>query len=344
MDKRLILAVAGSGKTTYLINHLDLEQKFLLVTYTENNLLHLKQSVVRKFGYIPDNITIKSYFQFLVQDCYRPFLKDVVRDNGINWNTPSEETLRLSRNNLCFYLSKGRLLYHNRIAKLCQQFGCVPKVKARLEKFYDCLMLDEVQDLGGHDFDLVQKIIPDIDCLFVGDYYQHTFDTSRDGNLNRGLYENIKKYKKKWKDVGINIDEKSLSNSYRCSPDVCAFVSSYMKIPIASNREECTQIIHITSQVEADTLFADDTIVKLFYEDGNKYRCYAENWGKSKGLDHFNDICVVLTDTAYKAFQKGDLSTLSPSTLNKLYVAITRAHGDLYFLSRKLYKCYKGIK
>ena len=37
MDRRIILAVAGSGKTTFLINSLNLDRRFLIVTYTENN-------------------------------------------------------------------------------------------------------------------------------------------------------------------------------------------------------------------------------------------------------------------------------------------------------------------
>ena len=46
MGKCLMLAVAGSGKTTYLIRLLNLEQRFLLVTYTRNNYEHLKRSVI----------------------------------------------------------------------------------------------------------------------------------------------------------------------------------------------------------------------------------------------------------------------------------------------------------
>lgn len=48
-------------------------------------------------------------------------------------------------------------------------------------------MFDEVQDLGGHDFDLIRMIIPqNKDCLFVGDFFQHTFETSLDGICIRG--------------------------------------------------------------------------------------------------------------------------------------------------------------
>ena len=191
-----MLAVAGSGKTTYLINKLNLEQRFLIVTYTDNNLANIRQRIINTFGHVPQNITLMSYFQFLIRVCYRPFLKDKVRAKGITWDMPNQKTLKLKRNNPLFYLTKGRYLYHNRIAKLCLEC-CANLIKERIEKFYDYFMVDEIQDLGGHDFNLIQAITPTtIDCLFVGDFYQHTFDTSNDGNVNKGLYNDYNKYKK----------------------------------------------------------------------------------------------------------------------------------------------------
>lgn len=57
MDRRLMLAVAGSGKTTYLINKLNLEQRFLIVTYTDNNLANIRQRIINTFGHVPQNIS-----------------------------------------------------------------------------------------------------------------------------------------------------------------------------------------------------------------------------------------------------------------------------------------------
>jgi DNA helicase-2/ATP-dependent DNA helicase PcrA len=46
MDKSLILAVAGSGKTTLIVDKLNLEERFLLITYTINNTRNLKEAIV----------------------------------------------------------------------------------------------------------------------------------------------------------------------------------------------------------------------------------------------------------------------------------------------------------
>ena len=340
MDRRLILAVAGSGKTTLLISSLDLEKRFLIVTYTDNNVAHIRRCIINKFGCMPRNITLLSYFQFLIQVCYRPFLKDKVSARGITWKIPDDWTRY--KKNCEHYMTPQRFLYHNRISKLCMEEGCSYLIKTRIEKFYDCFMLDEVQDLGGHDFNLIQSIMPTaIDCLFVGDFFQHTFDTSTDGKVNSGLYKDLSKYKKLWSKSGISVDETTLSNSYRCSPTICAFVSQNLQINISSHRIDDSTITLINNQTDADRLFNDPSKVKLFFKEASKYQCYAENWGKSKGLDTFQDVCIVLNETILNAYRGNSLHQLKPSTLNKLYVACTRARGDIFLIPHIFVDKYK---
>ena len=340
MDRRLILAVAGSGKTTLLISSLDLEKRFLIVTYTDNNVAHIRRCIINKFGCMPRNITLLSYFQFLIQVCYRPFLKDKVSARGITWKIPDDWTRY--KKNCEHYMTPQRFLYHNRISKLCMEEGCSYLIKTRIEKFYDCFMFDEVQDLGGHDFNLIQSIMPTaIDCLFVGDFFQHTFDTSTDGKVNSGLYKDLSKYKKLWSKSGISVDETTLSNSYRCSPTICAFVSQNLQINISSHRIDDSTITLINNQTDADRLFNDPSKVKLFFKEASKYQCYAENWGKSKGLDTFQDVCIVLNETILNAYRGNSLHQLKPSTLNKLYVACTRARGDIFLIPHIFVDKYK---
>lgn len=64
MDKRLILSVAGSGKTSFIIEQLNLERNSLIITYTRNNYENLRSKVIEKFGYIPKSISIFTYFDF----------------------------------------------------------------------------------------------------------------------------------------------------------------------------------------------------------------------------------------------------------------------------------------
>lgn len=341
MDRRLILAVAGSGKSTYILERLNLEQKFLLVTYTDNNVAHLRKKIIGKFGYEPQNITLLSYFQFLIRVCYRPFLKDIWHAKGIFWEKPDSCTLKLKRDNPSFFMSKDGYFYHNRLAKLCQD-SCLDDIRERIKRFYDCFMFDEVQDLGGHDFNLITAILPlNTDVLFVGDFYQHTFETSNDGVVNKSLYKQYAQYIKKWKNTGLSIDTQTLDKSYRCSPSICRFVTEQLGISIDSHRIDEVRITTIEDEKDAKRLYNDKNVVKLFLRESYKYDCYAINWGASKGLDDFWDVCIILNAKTLKAFKAGNLSGLPFETRNKLYVACTRARGNIYFVPHNLVKRFK---
>lgn len=339
MGKCLMLAVAGSGKTTYLISLLNLEQRFLLVTYTRNNYEHLKRSVVKKFGYFPENIKVLKYFHFVYSFCYKPFCGLVNRANGISFDLSPEQT-RYHPGTDAFYRTRGGRLYHNRIAHYCKE-QCSAGIKARLDKYYDYLLIDEVQDFAGHDFNLLLSILPDrCNTICVGDFFQHTYDTSLDGNVRKSLYKSFAPYIKEWKKVGVPIDTRSLARTRRCSPEICAFVET-LGISIQSTGEAAGSVFYIDNEEECERIINEASIPKLFLKEGNKYFCSGMNWGASKGLDNFVDVCVVLNKSSLDLYQKGKLIDLNPQTKNKLYVACTRAHRHLYIMSYKWLEKYR---
>lgn len=334
-----MLAVAGAGKTTYLVNRLNEDERFLIVTYTINNVANLRLKIIRRFGYFPSNITLLSYYAFLYHFCFTPFLKRAVRPTGIYWQQPDPRTLKMKRNNPAFYMTKDRGLYHNRIAKLCHDH-CLLFIKQRIEKYFDHFFFDEVQDLAGHDFDFIHDVFPlNMDTLLVGDFYQHTFDTSVDGNLHSALYEDYANYHKIWNNV--TIDHATLSQSFRCSKQVCNFVQDNIGISIESLSSEESHVIVVDEPEKADAILRDDRILKLVLQENYKYAFNAMNWGASKGLDDFKDVCVVLYKKAQEHFKNHTLAQLPPSSRNKLYVACTRAHRHLYIVSDKYAKVYK---
>jgi len=133
-----------------------------------------------------------------------------------------------------------------------------------------------------------------------------------------------------------------LVKSYRCAPAVCDFVKTHLGIEMEAHGDQEALVEMVSEQGRADELFADGPTVKLFYSESSKYGCHSLNWGGSKGLDHFNDVCVVLPDNVVKAYKKGNLTTLPASTRNKLYVACTRANRHLYLVPGELLKQYKA--
>ena len=114
-----------------------------------------------------------------------------------------------------------------------------------------------------------------------------------------------------------------------------------MGIDIESHRKDSVDISLIEDPQEALDLACNDDVVKLFFQNSSKYRCNSKNWGKSKGENHYQDICIVLNGTAGTAFKREGTMRLAESTRNKLYVACTRARGNIYFVHEKLLKTLK---
>lgn len=342
MDKRVIFAVAGSGKTTHIVASLNLERRFLLITYTDNNLSNLRRKIIERFGYFPSNIVLLSYFTFLHSFCFKPFLLLQMRTKGITYDKPPPWTYKLPRTDDAYFVDCHRRLYHSRIANLLDRKGAMSDVTRRIEKYVDVVCVDEVQDFGGYDFQLLMAICgSNVDVLFVGDFYQHTFDTSRDGKMNKGLHDEYEQYKKRFHNAGLVVDTMSLVKGHRCSKTVCDFIREHLGIEIYSHSTHVTDAIFLDSQEDADRLYACKATVKLFYQEYFKYGCYSENWGSSKGADHYQDVCVVLNGTAYDAFTDRVLRAAKPQTRNKLYVACSRPRGSLYLVSGQMLKKFR---
>lgn len=336
-DKRLILAVAGSGKTKYLIDNLNLDKRFLIVTYTNTSLNLIKSRIVKKFGYLPNNIKTYTYFEFIYSFCIKPFVLFKYKLKGIYWNDTPEFTSQLRNTNLNRYLTKNRYLYHNRLGKFIEYENILDDIKKRLEMFYDHFFYDEFQDLGGHDFNFIMQISQaNIDFLFVGDFFQHTYVTSHDGNVNGTLYSELNEYCRKLKINKIQIDTETLGNSHRCSPTICSFISQNLGIAIESNRKETTAIIKIDDREAALEIIEDNSIIKLVYDKSNEKKFLSKNWGECKGEDDYNDTCIILNKTTSKIFSKGKFNELKPRTKNKLYVALTRTRGNCYLIEDEL--------
>lgn len=340
MDKAVIFAVAGAGKTTRLIAGLDLCRRFLILSYTDNNVQTLRLKIVEKFGYFPPNISLFSYFVFLHSFCYKPFLLYDLRTRGLQFKPNPNRYI--AQTDKAYFIDKDKRLYHNRLAKLLSYRGLLDEVSERVRKYFDVVCIDEVQDIGGHDFALMLALCRgNIECLMVGDYFQHTYVSSQDGQINKNLHADYDKYKKRFEKEGIRVDTTSLLRSRRCSETVCEFISTYMGINIESHSGITSDVKYIEDQATADALHACSNTIKLFYKEHYLYECYSQNWGASKGQDHYHDACVVLNDTTHKIYKTGSLLTLNSETKNKLYVACSRARGNLYLVPQKLFKKHK---
>lgn len=333
MDKRVIFAVAGSGKTTYIVNSLTADKRSLIVTYTNSNYDNLTQKIAKKFnGAWPKNVTLMTFFQFLYRFCYKPFLADLYPAKSIVFETNPNKTL--TQRQLLYYQTKSGYFYSNRLSLFLDKAGVISDIRNRIETYFDEFVIDEVQDIAGRDFSFLEQLMDtNVKLLFVGDFFQHTYNTSLDGNTNKNLFDNQAKYMKRFSDKGVIPDTLTLVNSWRCSKSVCEYVTTNLGITINSNRPDDTTIQFVSDSSEIAQLLADSSIAKLHYQNSVKYGFGHKNWGDTKGEDCYSDVCVMLNKGTMQKYKAGKLSELAPSTRNKLYVAITRARGNVYLIS-----------
>lgn len=343
MAKQLILAVAGSGKTTHILDMIDHEKRSLVVTYTHENHRNLEAGLVAKFGRVPPHVTVLTYFSFLYRFCIRPFFSYDLRDRSITWKLPPFRPLR-KKNDLRHYVTRARYLYANRAAKLPLEFGATAEIIARLERHFDQFLVDEVQDFASNDFNLLLALTEaGLGFSLVGDFFQHTFDTSRDGNTRASLHTSgVDAYIDEFRKAGIDVDQTSLDKTYRCSPSVCDFITETIGIPIASHRTDDSNVVFVEDKADALDLANDPAKVTLFRSDYAKYGCSANNWGRCKGVNTYGDVCVALNPKTFKHFADGKVQELPDETRHKLYVACSRARGDLFLFPEKFISTVKA--
>lgn len=339
MDKRVIFAVAGSGKTTLLIERLTERSRTLILTHTVNNERHLRTKIISRFGFLPETVRVMTWFEFLYGFCCRPLLQEKLGIRGLSFSPAPQKVSRSQKRHFQDY--SGRV-YHCRLSLLMMYHEMMPAICARLERYYDELLIDEVQDFASHDFNFLLKLCAaNVSVLLAGDFYQHTFDTSRDGNTNGTLHEDIIRYEARFREAGIRPDRETLSRTWRCSQTVCTFISSHLNIGIEAHGQHATLIETVNDRVRAADLHRDNGVIKLFYREHHRYGCYSMNWGASKGLDHFQDVCIVLGSSHWPLFIRQELSTLPAPSRNKLYVACSRARGNITFVPETLMRPFR---
>lgn len=372
MAAKIILAVAGSGKTYALSRLVSRDKKTLIIAFTHQNIRNILDELAKswkeRFGCpVPDTVQVMTFDAFVYRYFVSPYVQTIAHHFNVSNEIFGDVTMadpptvprsfmgkkffvsKYTQSELAHYIDGSGRFYLATLGELVMQVGAkkdklITKVAEALNNFWDMICVDEFQDFREHNYDLLKELM--IRCkemILVGDYYQHS--VSAKGNTGRP-------YKIRSKDVSyegfvsalnnkaIEIDTKSLSASRRCPKKVCAFIRNVMGIPITSdsNKDGC---ISVVNESTVDAVMADDTIVKLHFEGGRQKSYRANNWSYSKG-DTYKNVCVVLTESTNSLVD----GTLSPkvSTIvrNKLYVALTRVTDDLYIMTTEVYKKWKS--
>lgn len=364
-NSTIMLAAAGSGKTYYIANHLDPFKKNLIITFTNQNVKNLEREIIKKHGKVPKNTKVLTFSSFTYRWLLKPFepILKIGNREGITsvgvevHKSPEPQSLNgkpnpkyYKKDDLKHYLYYQKY-YSSRMSSLFneQKIGVKKIILQRLIRFCDCIYFDELQDFMEADFNLIQFFTKskDIEVIAVGDFYQHSVSKSNktaSKPFKKGqIYISKEEYKSLFPDT-IVIDEKTLIKSRRVPKEICEFIKSKLKIHIESLSIVKGQFELVSDREKIIQVLTDQSIHKLFYQESSKYTCLPSiNWGYSKG-DTYKQTCIILTSTFNKLFNDDfSITNLSSTQINTLYVAITRATHQIYFIKETDFKKLKNV-
>lgn len=369
MAKRIILAVAGSGKTYHICHTIDPLKRNLILAFTHENVFNIQKELIDAFGVIPKLTTVSTFDSFVYHNLILPYEPSIgahfgcneFASKGITTINPPPQLVKsgggkmvpnvryVAKNKLGHYVDGGLRYYCSTLSELALQVkhgrnSLVKRAAERLNFFYDAIHIDEFQDFREHDYDLITKLSKVLnDVILVGDYHQHSVSALNNSGkpFAKGKSEvGYAEFLEALQAEGFEVDEVSLRESRRCAPSVCSFVRNKLGIEIVSSGNSEGEIIWI--EEDPDVILSDDRITKLVYNKSESYTFRSMNWSYSKG-DTLDSACVILTDSLEKLSEDDfTVKGLSRATINKLYVALTRSCGDVYLIKASVFKSVKN--
>lgn len=356
MDKRIVLASAGAGKTYYICNDFDDNQRVVIITFTNANVDNIREELNKRFnGVIPDNVIISTFDSFVYNNLIRPFEPLLsfsnVKSEGINVNyqpeTNSTKPLYRPKILLEHYMDSNNCYYITRLSKLFmeQEQSLKNMIINRLESFCDAIYFDEFQDYNGNDFKTMKYILEKskIKVIAVGDIYQSCVTPiRRDGNGSNNPFHKITNTEdlKKLFIKKVLFDTKTLNASRRVAYEVCLFINENLNMKMVSCSESKGKIVNLTTVDSIDSIFKDKKIPKLIWDKKSKIAGMENciNWSYSKG-DTYEKTCVILTGTTEEI---SNWANLKPEIRNRLYVALTRSKGDVFLVKKSDFDKWKS--
>lgn len=348
MDKRVILASAGSGKTYYITHSVAPTKRAYIISFTNRNVDNILRELNNHYSNkIPSNIIVSTFDTFVFHQLIKPYsnILDFVDKEILGVDVITKPQIDGRRGDYkpvsdpAHYMNINQQLYVNRMSKLFmkQSESIKTTILKRLEKYCDCIYFDEFQDYNGFDFKVLHYIIENasLNVIAVGDIFQSLVTPIRnDGNGSNKPFSCINNVNdlRLYFSEHIEIDTNTLNNSRRITLSVSEFIQEHLSINIGSNSELQGNIIWVDDIAQIDLLMRNKSIPKLVWNRKSVINPMEThiNWSYSKG-DTYKESCIILTN------ETSDLSKwnqLSPSIRNKLYVALTRATGNVYLITK----------
>ncbi len=336
---KLIIAAAGSGKTTYLVKEaLKIKDKNVLVTtFTEANEEEIKKKFTHENGSIPGNVTVQTWFSFLIRHGIRPYQGGIFekRVNGLSLVSGQSKKFTKETDTEKYYFDRNLKIYSDKISGFvlkCNKHNN-GEVINRISRIYPSIFIDEVQDLAGYDLEFLKLLFSSSShIVLVGDPRQGTYSTNNSAK-NRQFKKSQIVYFFDNSEIKtkLEIDSDSLTINYRSNQKICDFANKIFPDLIATNSGQDETTYHdgvfLVREEDVDAYLDEhSSCVELrdSVKEGRARRKWgAINFGNSKGLS-FNRILIYPTKPIM-TWIKDNNSELKPTSRCKFYVAVTRA-------------------
>lgn len=347
MSNKLIVAAAGSGKTTHLVNEAlkIADEKVLITTFTEANENEIQKKFYELKGYIPNNITIHTWFSFLIQHGVKPY-QSVIYDGNVmglllvnqksglrGYNRYKQPVYFGESDPSKYYFSQSHLIYSDKLAKFVVRANELTNglVIKRIGKIYSHIFIDEVQDMAGYDLEIIKLLFGlETNILLVGDPRQVTYHTHDEAKYSQYADGNIEGFiEKECAGYLVEIDDTTLNKTYRNNKDICCFANSiYPNFkPCEYEGQELTNHdgVFFVSSADVDGYLEKYNPVQL--RDSRK-KVVNQNYpvmtfGESKGLTFDRVLIYQTTPMVQWLFDRR--KELKNQSRSKFYVAVTRA-------------------
>jgi DNA helicase-2/ATP-dependent DNA helicase PcrA len=346
---KLIISAAGSGKTSFLVEKAKSikDESVLITTYTEAN----ESEIRNKFkGHIPNNITIQTWFSFLLQHGVRPYqsiMNDGLHERKIGffltegasgtYQTENGKTYSYGEASdfYKYYFTKDLKIYSDKISKFIVE--CNNKTQGeiieRISRIYQHIYIDEVQDLAGWELQIIKLLFNSkSNVLLVGDPRQVTYLTHHSSKYEKYKNGKIKEFIENecnGKKNICDIDVTTLQKSHRNNTSICNFSSALYpdyefcmpcECHSCRNTHQDHQGVFLVKPDHIDSYCKKYNPQKLFY---SKAEYPGLTFGNSKGLG-FDRVLIYPTEKIREYLKKGDVKEVE-TIKAKFYVALTRA-------------------
>lgn len=335
MDNCVELAVAGSGKTNNIAKHcasLSKDNKVAVVTFTQMAQTELRRRIAKHAGDHPF-IEVMGWYSFLIRHFARPFFPFAFSDKrvlGFNFEGRPHQYAK----GYCRFCDSYGAVYACELARLSYILiqNSRGSLLRRLECIYDEILIDEVQDFSGYDWDILADILKtSIRVRMVGDVRQAILSTNARAQKNKKYARvNAVDWFQEQEKLGLlRIEYKYITR--RCRPEIAGFADTIYETSIPFPKTKSLNN-HITGH---DGVFLLRPEHVLAYVDRYDPKCLrydvrgggmldlnCSNYGAVKGAT-YDRVLIIPTKPIEEFIKSG--KCLKNKSAAGFYVAVTRA-------------------